>query len=202
MTASNYAQAEKDVLVTEGGWANDPDDPGGPTMRGITQHEYIAWCAKNNRPRPTLTDLRNISAEDVAAIYKVEYWDAVDGDALPSGIDYLVFDFTVNSGSSRATMTLQAVVGTKPDGRLGPITLQAVKDAVETRGVESVVDDYSARRMAFLKGLSRWRKYSGGWTDRVHKVAADAKKMGSSHAEPAPAPQPKRSLRPTPSPAT
>jgi lysozyme family protein len=155
----NYAQALKQVLKYEGGKVDDPRDPGGRTAYGVTQETYNAWRKKQNLPA---ADVFSISQADVAAIYRQEYWDRVRGDDLPSGVDFAVFDFAVNSGVSRASRTLQAVVGVTQDGQIGPQTIQAAKTYVAMT--------ITNRRLAFMQSLSIWATFGRGWSARITDV--------------------------------
>jgi lysozyme family protein len=155
----NYPQALKQVLKYEGGYVDHPKDPGGPTNKGITQAVYDAWQKKNGLPTQSV---RNISDAAVAAIYKQQYWDAISGDDLPSGVDFAVFDFAVNSGVSRAAKYLQAVVGVTQDGQIGPQTIQATKTFVAMA--------VTNKRLAFMQSLSIWSTFGKGWSARIADV--------------------------------
>lgn len=155
----NYAQALKQVLKYEGGKVDNPKDPGGRTAFGITQDTYDAWRKKQGLPN---ADVFTISQTEVASIYKYEYWDAIRGDDLPSGVDFAVFDYAVNSGVSKAAKTLQAVVGVTQDGQIGPQTIQAAKDYVAM--------SITNRRLAFMQSLSIWKTFGKGWSARIADV--------------------------------
>ena len=155
----NYALALKQVLKYEGGYVDHPKDPGGPTNKGITQAVYDAWQKKNGLPTQSV---RNISDAAVAAIYKQQYWDAISGDDLPSGIDFAVFDYAVNSGVSKAAKTLQSVIGVAQDGQIGPQTIQAAKDYVAMA--------VTNKRLAFMQSLSIWSTFGKGWAARIADV--------------------------------
>jgi lysozyme family protein len=155
----NYAQALKQVLKYEGGKVDDPRDPGGRTAYGITQDTYDAWRKKQGLPN---ADVFTISQTEVAAIYKYEYWDAICGDDLPSGVDFAVMDFAVNSGVSKAAKTLQSVVGVTQDGQIGPQTIQAAKDYVAMA--------VTNKRLAFMQSLSIWSTFGKGWAARIADV--------------------------------
>lgn len=155
----NYAAALKQVLKYEGGYSDHKDDPGGPTMKGITQAVYDSWQRSQNLPTQSV---RNISDAAVAAIYKQQYWDKIRGDDLPSGVDFAVFDYAVNSGVSRASKTLQSVVGVTQDGVIGPATIQATKTYVAM----SVTN----KRLAFMQSLSIWSTFGKGWAARITDV--------------------------------
>lgn len=157
----NYPQALKQVLKYEGGYVDHPKDPGGPTNKGITQAVYDNWRKSQNL---SIQSVRAIADSEVAAIYKNLYWDRVSGDLLPSGVDFAVFDFAVNSGVSRAAKTLQAVVGVTQDGVIGPATIQAAKTYVAM--------SITNRRLAFMQSLSIWSTFGKGWSARIADVKA------------------------------
>jgi lysozyme family protein len=155
----NYAQALKQVLKYEGGKVDDSRDPGGRTAFGVTQNTYNAWRKKQNLPT---VDVFTISQNEVAAIYRQEYWDRIRGDDLPAGVDFAVFDFAVNSGVSKAAKTLQSVVGVTQDGVIGPATIQAAKDYVAMA--------VTNKRLAFMQSLSIWSTFGKGWSARIADV--------------------------------
>jgi len=120
---TNFNECLELVLKHEGGFVNHPKDPGGATNRGVTQKVYDAY--RKTRARP-IQSVKFISEDETKAIYKFQYWDRVQGDFLPRGLDYAVFDFAVNSGVGRASKYLQACVGTKQDGVIGAMTIAAI----------------------------------------------------------------------------
>ena len=157
----NYPQALKQVLKYEGGYVDHPKDPGGPTNKGVTQAVYDNWRKSQNL---SIQSVRAIADSEVAAIYKNLYWDRISGDLLPSGVDFAVFDFAVNSGVSRAAKTLQAVVGVTQDGVIGPATIQATKTYVAMT--------VTNKRLAFMQSLSIWSTFGKGWSARIADVKA------------------------------
>lgn len=160
------------VLAHEGGYVNHPADPGGATNRGVTQRVYDAYRKRQGEaPR----SVRAITADEVADIYKRQYWDAVKGDDLPSGLDYAVFDYAVNSGPGRAIKDLQRELGVAVDGQIGNVTLAAAKSA----DVFDLIERLCARRMRFLKSLRHWGTFGKGWTSRVNEVIDGAVAMAS-----------------------
>jgi lysozyme family protein len=166
----DFGSALAAVLVHEGGYVNDPQDPGGATNRGVTQKVYDNWRSGRGLPHRSVRDIEDVEIE---AIYRKLYWDAVKGDELPSGLDYCLFDFAVNSGPGRAARFLQTAVGVATDGKIGPGTLTAVAahDAV------SVIRAVCAARLDFLQGLSTFARFGRGWTARVNEVRTRAEAM-------------------------
>ena len=155
----NYPQALKQVLKYEGGYVDHPKDPGGPTNKGVTQAVYDDWRKSQKLP---VQSVRNIADSEVAAIYKNLYWDRISGDLLPSGVDFAVMDYAVNSGVSRAAKTLQGVVGVTQDGQIGPATIQATKTYIAMT--------VTNRRLAFMQSLSIWSTFGKGWSARIADV--------------------------------
>lgn len=174
MTAANWPFCLRKILAAEGGKVDDPQDPGGRTNKGITQRVYDAWRrADGVKPR----DVYLMTDNECGVIYHEQYWSPVQGDALPSGLDYAVVDYAVNSGVARAAMALQSLVGAAADGKIGPLTLKAVAAASTT----DLIDRLCANRLSFLQRLSTWPRFGAGWSNRVKAVHAVAIELASSH---------------------
>lgn len=155
----NFDAALAAVLKHEGGWADHPQDPGGATMKGVTLKTYSDWLGR----QASKEELRNIPDDHLRTIYKTRYWDAVRGDELPSGVDYVVFDMAVNSGPGRAARVLQAAVGATPDGSIGPKTLAVL----QMHDPAALVEAYQRNRQHFLEALPTFATFGKGWTHRV-----------------------------------
>lgn len=167
------------VLKHEGGYVNHAKDPGGATNKGITQKTYDAWNKRQNKPA---RGVKQITDAEVAAIYKAQYWDKVQADDLPTGLDYAVFDFAVNSGPARAAKFLQRIVGVSQDGIIGAQTLAAAQGMVTASVIRKLCDD----RLSWLKRLKHWGTFGKGWTRRVNEVKGAALAMdgGQGYQEP------------------
>lgn len=151
------------IGLSEGGYVNNPHDNGGATNRGITWRTYNAWRKKQGRPPK---DIRSITKEEADEIIYEEYLRPVRFADLPSGVDYSVADFAVNSGVSRAAKELQLALGYSGrdvDGVIGVRTLETLRGHHPL----AVIETYNGRRMAFLERLADWRHFGGGWTKRV-----------------------------------
>ena len=155
------------LRVTEGGYANHPDDPGGATMRGVTQRTYDAYRQRQGLPK---TDVRGITDAEVRTIYKTQYWDMVRAGDLPDGVGYCVFDAAVNSGPGQAVRWLQEIVNVRADGIVGNETLAAVGSA----DAGHVINTYCDNRLAFMRSLKHWGTFKNGWTRRVAEVRAQS----------------------------
>lgn len=174
------------ILKHEGGYVNHPNDPGGPTNKGITLATYRAFI----NPKGTADDLKRLTEAQAVKVYKAEYWDKVKADNLPVGVDYTVADFAVNSGPSRAIKHLQMAVGVPVDGKIGPATMAAVGRVNPAEIVERIHDS----RMSFLRGLKTWGTFGTGWTRRLTSVRRDAlvdmNDNDTMHGAPVGAPKP------------
>lgn len=172
----NYDSILGNVLEWEGGYSNDEGDSGGPTKYGITIHDARLYWKKN----ATAADVRAMPLSVAKQIYRERYWTPVRGADLPSGVDYSVMDYGVNSGIARSAMVLQRIIGVADDGRIGPITLAATKAYVDKYGAKQLVAKLNDERLAFLKRLSIWGIFGRGWARRVAGVKKTALAMATT----------------------
>jgi lysozyme family protein len=157
---ANRAEVLHWINLSEGGYVNHRDDPGGPTDRGITQATFDAWNTAHGRP---LRPVRGISQAEADEILGAPDLDSVRFDDLPSGVDYAVADYAVNSGPGRAAKVLQRILGVPDDGVIGAVTLAALAQ----KDPEQIVLAICSERMRFLRRLPTWRTFGRGWTMRV-----------------------------------
>lgn len=146
------------TIDSEGGYVNDPKDPGGETKFGISKRSY-----------PKLA-IAALTLDDAKAIYRTDYWAVIRGEDLPQPLDEYVFDFAVNSGPTAAALALQGAVGALRDGYIGPKTLEAVKrhpvaDTLRLLFVE--------RAMIFALSQND-KTYGRGWFARLFDKTAQA----------------------------
>ena len=164
---STFDFAMRLLMRHEGGFVNHPSDPGGMTNLGVTKAVWDAHTGKD----ASEADMRALTQVAVQPVYKARYWDAIHGDDLPHGVDYCLFDCAVNSGPGRAVKLAQYVLHQKVDGSLGHKTLAAINAADPVEFIE----DYSQRRLDFLKSLPTWPTFGTGWGKRVSEVEIEAK---------------------------
>ena len=169
----NFDACFTELLKHEGGYVNHPADPGGRTNLGVTQRVYEEWVGYPVSEKI----MRGLTPDHVRTLYKVKYWDRVKGDELPDGLDLCVFDFGVNAGPSRAKRYLQMLVGAKPDGIIGPNTMQALKDKASAVGTKELVRGYSDLRHQYYRKLRHFKTFGRGWTRRVNEVQEAALHM-------------------------
>ena len=165
----NYDTCLEMILHHEGGYVNHPKDPGGETNLGVTKRVWEEHGGEK--------DMKDLTVEDVAPIYKKSYWDRVKGDDLPDGLDLCVFDFGVNAGTGRAAKYLQSMIGTVVDGGIGPNTLKALEAYVQVEGLAATIDTYQANRQKYYEKLSTFETFGRGWTRRVVETTSSAHKL-------------------------
>jgi lysozyme family protein len=176
------AESMKNIFLSEGGYTNDPRDPGGPTNWGITifdANKYAAEFGWIVGRKVTAADIRAMPKWFAEKVYDAKYWDALDADALPAGLDYVLVDYGVNSGIGRAGKVLRRLLGL-PDNDYR-VTAEVLA-AVAKRKVSDLINAINAERLRFLKSLSTWSHFGPGWGRRVASVNAIALHMAASPA--------------------
>lgn len=173
MAKGNLSACLPITLKYEGGYSDHPKDPGGATNMGIT----IGRLSEVRGHQVTKAEVKALTKAEAQAIYDRYYWRPIRGDDLNYGVDLVVFDFGVNSGPARAARYLQAVVGAKQDGRIGPATVRTAN----TADGKAVIQKLCARRLSFLRGLAIWNTFKRGWSSRVADVEARAVAMWLAH---------------------
>jgi len=153
---SDFTTAIKRVLSHEGGYTNNPHDPGGETNWGITSRTAAKWGYKG--------DMHFLSREEAAQIYEKEYWQACSCDLLPFSLAFQLFDAAVNSGPTQAIKWLQRSLGVDDDGVIGPVTRSAMKEAPS--GFRTGANFLLARGR-FYTSLPTWSHFGKGWTNRL-----------------------------------
>ena len=154
----SFEQAVAMVLRHEGGYVNDPRDPGGETRFGISKRAY-----------PDV-DILRLTEDEAKAIYRRDYWDKLRPDELPQQLAICVFDCAVNMGRDKAVRLLQRACGVAQDGVMGGNTLAAAN-----RLVDPVVRFSTERAIAYT-GIRGFDTFGKGWLRRTVSVALEASK--------------------------
>lgn len=139
------------VLPLEGGYVNDPLDPGGETKFGISKRSY---------PR---VDIKALTWEGAVDIYRTDFWLRVHADAMPPALQYQALDFAVNSSPETAVRKLQAAAGVADDGHWGPVT----QAAVAALSPAVLMFRFIALRLDFMRACSNWKSAGKGWAGRI-----------------------------------
>lgn len=147
----DFNKAFERVIGHEGGYVNDPNDPGGETRYGISKRAY---------PNE---DIKNLTLDRAKELYRRDYWDRLKLDQLPEEIRFDLFDAGVNSGLTAAAKFLQRACKVKDDGIIGNQTIAAA-NAMEPYRLDARL---SAYRLMYLTDLPGWVHYGKGWARRV-----------------------------------
>ncbi|MBC7350415.1 MAG: glycoside hydrolase family 108 protein [Candidatus Aminicenantes bacterium] len=172
---SRFDEVIKIVLGFEGGYSNDPDDPGGKTNYGITEGTFHA--AKQEGIIPYMLDITELTPEQAMDIYRIKYWEPIKGDKLPPPLDLIVFDTAVNSGVGTAGKLLQKTLNNlansklKVDGAIGPKTLSALDNALVGKNnnimLQLICNNYLLYRVKLYSDICdarpSSRKFLRGW---------------------------------------
>ena len=186
---ATFAGSLASVLALEGGYTDDPFDPGGPTNKGITLATYARFRGEElteaafHRLR---AELKEIPDATVARIYRDRYWQPARCPDLPPALAHFHFDAAVNQGVGGAARMMQAALGVAVDGEIGPITLGAAFE----RPLAETLERYAAARRHRYRALQHFWRFGRGWLSRVDKVLAQSLALASAapaatEAEPA-----------------
>lgn len=146
----SFANAVNNTLFYEGGYTNDPNDPGGETNFGISKRSY-----------PNV-DIKNLTRDHAIQIYWTDFWQKISGDSMFSGLAFNVFDTAVNIGVTPAVKMLQTALGVVSDGVIGPKTIAAMKAAQP-----SVVGIFGALRAEYYFTLAKYPIFGKTWISRT-----------------------------------
>jgi lysozyme family protein len=147
----------------EGGYVNNPHDPGKATNFGIT----MPTLANFRGVSVTEDDILNLTVGEADAIYKQFYYDPAQCDSLPPALACIVFDAAINSGIYRSVSFLQAALGVAQDGQIGAQTINAANHCDPV----SVGNAALQWRLLFLEKLPTWEFFENGWKTRVNDLS-------------------------------
>lgn len=139
------------VVDHEGGYVNNPDDPGGETKWGISKRAY-----------PNLI-IKELTREDAINIYRYDFWNKLELDSWTDVVQFQIFDFAVNSGIQTAIRYLQRAVNVADDGYWGPVSKFAASSMIES----DIIMRLNAERLDFMTRLKNWPNASKGWARRI-----------------------------------
>ena len=165
----NFDECLKMLLHHEGGFSNHARDPGGITNLGVTKRVWEDWKGTEVSEQ----DMRDLTPEDVAPLYKKRYWDKCKCSDLDSGLDWAVFDWAVNSGTGRAAKAVQKICGAEQDGAIGPKTLALANN----QNTEYMIEELGKIRQEFYESLSTFDTFGKGWTRRNSETTKKALEM-------------------------
>lgn len=149
-----FKEAVNHILKFEGGYVDNPFDPGGETKYGISK-----------RAHPNV-DIKQLTKQDAKEIYRIHYWERVQCDEMPERFRLIYFDAAVNHGVIYATKTLQSILGVTIDGIVGPQTIGTAKGY----NVDKLIMRFAeARKNSYFDNRNFW-KFGSGWITRLLTV--------------------------------
>ncbi len=161
--SEDFAKALKQVLKYEGGYVNDPDDPGGATNMGVTQKVYDAYRKTKGLPS---SPVKGISKDEVAAIYEERYWKASRAAYLKWPLSLAVFDTAVNFGVGRANEFVAKALGLEGSTKWNPKASELIHDADPKTVALNIVQQRIDYRHARVKKSPKSAKFLKGWLNR------------------------------------
>ena len=172
----NFDKSFALVMKSEGGYTGPTGlkgDPGGETNMGVTKAAWSTWL---KRPIED-GEMAKLQIEDVKPFYKALYWDKTYCNQLPTGLDYMVFDASVNMGVGQSIRLLQKSLGCVDDGVIGPNTMKLINEFK----VNDMIDKYSAQKEMFYRSLALFNTFGKGWLSRVAQVKQNAKGIANGN---------------------
>lgn len=148
---SNFDVFIERVLSHEGGYVNDPKDPGGETQWGISKRAF-PWV-----------NIKTLTRTQAIELYREHYWNRAHCDEFPKALQFQILDAAVNHGIGNSIRWLQRAVDVADDGDVGPVTITAVAD----HEASDVVLAFNAERLDFYTKLSTWDRFGKGWVRRI-----------------------------------
>jgi len=163
----NFKECLALVLKSEGGWVNNPNDPGGETNLGVTKRVWEEWVG-----HPVAT-MKNLTEAEVAPLYEQKYWRPCYGEVLPRGLDFVVFSMGVNAGPGRSVKLFQSAIGCVPDGIIGPKT----RELILASNSATLIAKFSEARRDYYRSLKTFPIFGKGWLSRVATEETEALNM-------------------------
>jgi lysozyme family protein len=171
----NFDSALQKVLVNEGGYGNDPVDPGGETYKGVARKIWSSWDGwslidyyKKQSGFPANLENDMELQEKIKDFYRIKFWDKINGaKIIDDDVASSIFDFAVNAGTSTSVGLAQMIVETDKDGVLGPITLKKINEFNPEHFLALFTISKVARYITIVKKRPISQKYFYGWVCRA-----------------------------------
>ncbi len=166
---ADFNKALPFILNNEGGFTNDPNDSGGATNYGLTITDLIDSGYVN----PDIETIRDLRMPQVQNIYRILYWDKLQLDAvLSQKIATLVFDQGVNRGIRTITRDIQRLGLLRPDGIMGPKTLNYINQTVESSLCKNLIEVAKQSYRAIASNNPKDKVFLNGWLNRCDALTA------------------------------
>lgn len=160
------------TLSQEGGYSDTPGDAGLATNMGI---DTATLSARLGRPA-TVQDMRDLTRATATLIYDRDFWRPINADNLPTGVDLMVFEASVNTGPATSARLLQTLVGVTPDRIIGPATLAAVA----RHSPVWLIAGLHLAHERYYRGLAGFGEFGTGWLSRNDRAMAAANGMAAA----------------------
>jgi len=172
---ASFENALTKTLRNEGGYVNDPDDPGGETYKGVARNLHSSWegwsivdSSKRQTGFPANLEHNEDLQDKVKLFYKTKFWDRILGDQITDEhVGFAIFDFGVNAGISTSAALAQQVVDVNSDGVVGPTTINAINAMNPEHFIASFTIAKIVRYVAIVNKRPTSRKFFFGWISRA-----------------------------------
>jgi lysozyme family protein len=172
---ADFTQAFQLTIAHEGGYVNDPDDPGGETYKGVARKIHSKWdgwqeidMLKRMPGFPANLDKDAELQGAIADFYRINFWDRVKGDNITDQkVAESIFDFAVNAGVGTSASLAQMVVETKADGVIGQESIAKINAFDTDHFLAAFTVAKIARYVSIVKKRPTSRKYFYGWVLRA-----------------------------------
>ena len=168
----NFKECLDLVLKSEGGFVNNPAEPGVMTILGVTKRVWEEYTGHEADEK----EMRSLTPEKVAPLYEQKYWRPCYGEVLPRGLDFVVFSMGVNAGPGRSVKLLQSTIGCVPDGIIGPST----RSLICVSNSATLITKFSESRRDYYRSLKTFPIFGRGWLSRVDKEEQEALDMAKN----------------------
>lgn len=172
---AEFIKAFQKTIDNEGGYVNDPDDPGGETYKGISRKMFSKWegwtqidMLKRQSGFHSVLYSDSELREQVGTFYLNQFWNRIKGDEINNQqIAESIFDFAVNAGVATSATLAQMVVGVATDGVIGKNSLNAINAFDTEHFLAAFTVAKIARYVTIVKKRPTSRKYFYGWVLRA-----------------------------------
>jgi lysozyme family protein len=165
----NFSHCFAFTLGAEGGYTDNSADPGNWTGGVVGHGELRGTKFGISAAAYPSVDIVNLTEAMAKDIYRRDYWEQLQGDALPLSLALVAFDAAVNAGPHRAIAWLQQAASKPADGVLGPDTMAALNSGDALKLAREAL----ARRLEFSSRLPNWPTFGLGWSRRILALAGE-----------------------------
>ena len=172
---AEFILAFRKTIDNEGGYSNDPADPGGETYKGVARKIHSKWegwvtidMMKRQSDFPACLDRDPELREQVGLFYLNNFWNRINGDEIQNQqVAESIFDFAVNAGIATSASLAQMVAGSEPDGVIGKNSIEAINNFDPEHFLSAFTVAKIARYVTIVKKRPASRKYFYGWVIRA-----------------------------------